>query len=270
MYKVYIKVDNMAFLLPINPDEVKFVYETSINRYEIIGLGEIAEFSSNKLISTELKSFIPSENTNLITNSTIDAKTFVNAINDARAVGEVIELIIRRDTLDNIDLNCYVSTFNVIEKGGEVGDIYYELSLLQWRPHEPQIVEIQQPAPIKISVPIQQTGSQYIAQVSGMTNTEVKETKEVVVKEEEKPTTTSEIVQGDSVIINGKGYNTAGGFLNLHKVFNNTNGVVDSILTNKAYPYRVKFKGMSAKSDYISISYYFKKESLTKASGGTR
>ena len=273
MYKVYIKINNMAFMLPINPDEIKFTYEVSINRYEIIGLGEIAEFSSDKLISTQINSFIPSENTNLITNSYVSAKDFVNEINEARGIGQVIELIIRRDTLDNIDLNCYVSNFNVIEKAGEVGDIYYELQLLQWRPHEAQVVDIQQPAPIQITVPIQTTGSQYIAQVTGMTNTDNTkkdniEKKEVKVTETEKANTTSEIIQGDAVVVNGNGYNTAGGFLNLHKLFNNYNGTVDSILTNKTYPYKVKMKGLSAKSDYISISYYFKKESLTKKTSG--
>lgn len=283
MYKVYIKINNMAFLLPINPDEIKFTYEVSINRYEIIGLGEIAEFSSDKLTSTQINSFIPKINTNLITNSQVNAKDFVNEINEARSVGQVIELIIRRDTLDNIDLNCYINSFNVIEKAGEVGDIYYELQLLQWKPHEAQIVDIQQPAPIHITVPIQTTGSQYIAQVSGMSNTEKKQTTqdsekvdknvEVKVGEKVKANTTSELIVGNQVVINGKGYQTPNGIpytsmgqttnINFEKTFNNVTGTIDSISKLATYPYRIKFP-----TQYTTLTYYFKKESLTKKMTG--
>ena len=40
-YIIYFKIDDVALKLPINPEEIKFTYETTINKYEIIGLGEI-------------------------------------------------------------------------------------------------------------------------------------------------------------------------------------------------------------------------------------
>lgn len=273
-YVIYFKIDDMALKLPINPEEVQFVYETAINRYEIIGLGEISEFSADKLVSTQINSLLPSINTNLITNSNVTAKTFVDKVNSARSEGEVIELVIHRDSLDNINLNCYVQQFNVIEKAGEVDDVYFGVNLLEWRPHSAQIVDIQQPAPIQIQVPVETTASQYLAlvnsnakktenntKVNAMTGTDIKE---IRVEATEKPITTSEIVRGDYVTVNGNGYNTAGGFLGLHKRFNTFRGKIESIVTDKPYPYKIRTNEKSGKSDSITLSYYFAKSSISK------
>ena len=48
------------------------------------------------------------------------------------------------------------------------------------------------------------------------------------------------------------------------KLFNNYKGTIDSIVTGKKYPYKVKTKA-SDKIEAISIAYYFEKGSLRKA-----
>lgn len=292
MHNYYLKVNNMALHLPINPSDVTFKYEVSIDRYEIIGLGEISEFNSDKLVETQINSFIPRENTNLITNSSISAKTFVNELNKARKQGQVIELIIRRDTLDNIALNCYIGTLRVTEKGGEVGDVYYEISLIEWRPHNVQVVDIQQPAPIQITVPVETSGSEYIANVTAMTQTQ----KSTANQQEEmnknpslvdmlkardrakinelnsRASASAEIVKGNRVIVNGKGSTlnkiskTYGGMIT-YKTFNNAKGIVESIMPSGDYRYGVKI------SSNLGMKFYFSKSSLKKeysGGGGTR
>ena len=266
LYSIYIKVGNIALKLPINPEEVKFVYSVGINKYNIIGLGEIAEFNNNKLVETQMRSFIPNENTNLITNSTIRAREFVNEINDARENGEVGELIIKREVLDNIAMDCYITDFNVIEKGGEKNDVYYEISFTEWKPHEPRIVEIQQPAPIQIKVPVNETASQYIAQVDRDTSTKPKE--EIRVEEEERPATTPEIIRGDLVVINGDGYSLpnnnkqGSNYFNNSKKFSNHKAVIISVCKSDQFPYAIQ-----QASSFGQIKWYFRKESLEKKGG---
>ena len=261
LYSIYIKVGNTALKLPINPDEVKFKYSVGINKYNIISLGEIAEFNSNKLTETQIRSFIPRINTNLITNSTIRAREFVNEINDARENGEVVELVIKREALDNIAMDCYITNLNVIEKGGEKNDIYYEISFTEWKPHEPKIVDIQQPAPIQIKLPINESPPQQ--QIN-------RDTKEVRVQEEERPKVTSQIIRGDLVIVNGTTYsmgvNNKGkslAFIEM-KLNNHKTVIIDVDKKNRDYPYRFK---SDRKIQGTLLDAYAPIECLTKLGG---
>lgn len=284
MYSIYIKCDDIALHLPINPSEITFKYEVSINRYEIIGLGEISEFNSNKLIETNISSFIPDVNTNLITNSRISANTFINSLNNAREEGQVIELIIKRDILDNIALNCYIGTLNVTERGGEVGDVYYDLSLIEWQPHDVQIVNIQQPAPIQIQVPINISGSEYLAMVSAMTGTQLanqngsnkKSQSEIEMLKardqarinelNNRAKATSNIIQDDTVTINGKGFTMPNGNVNstlgTWKTFNNAKGKIVSVCYSNQNPYKVNLLGSA------NMNFYFTENCITKRYSG--
>ena len=53
-----------------------------------------------------------------------------------------IRLIITRNELFDTNLRCIVSEFEITDKGGEPGDIYYSIKLREYRDYSPRTVSI--------------------------------------------------------------------------------------------------------------------------------
>ena len=256
MYNIFLKIEDVALQLPINPEEIKFKYETSINRYDIVGLGEISEVNADKLIETSISSFIPRINTNLITNSDIIAQRFFEKIDEARKTGQVIELVINRDSLEDIAMDCLIGVFNIIEKAGEVDDVYYELSLVQYREHEPIKLDIQKPAPLPLIIPVNQTFSQ-----TSSNDNSIPVRREGTAKAS--ANVSIGLSKGDAVICNNKGYAFKSGFLGLGLKVNNQEGKILNIYKGEKYPYQVSMVVVDKNGNKQGYSYHFQKEDLT-------
>lgn len=71
-----------------------------------------------------------------------DPEEYVKKIESAMRAKQKIRLIITRDRLYDTNMRCIVSEFETTDKGGEPRDIYYSITLREYRDYSPQTVSI--------------------------------------------------------------------------------------------------------------------------------
>lgn len=145
-YGIYIISSGQQLRLPVLPDEVSVTYDGDNTQYNVIGIGEVVIPRHNKLATVTIDSFFPR---NMYTSATCVSawyapEYYVNYIRNLQQSQAVVQLIINRydntELMFNTSFLCVISTFTVIDKGGESGDIYYSLSLQEYRDIQPQLV----------------------------------------------------------------------------------------------------------------------------------
>lgn len=147
--------------LPVNPQEVTITYPGNPTNYDVEGLGDIIIPRKVKLATLSFESFFPREGVfqtllnNQYTNYTPD--WFVNFFRRLQVSGRPFELTIVRgsDTLNIYDndsnnpsktgtmffdtvMKAVLLDFSISDKGGEPGDIYYTMSLSEYRDASPK------------------------------------------------------------------------------------------------------------------------------------
>lgn len=147
--------------LPVNPQEVTITYPGNPTNYDVEGLGEIIVSRKVKLATLSFESFFPREGVfipllnNQYTNYTPD--WFVNFFRRLQKSGQPFELTIVRgsDSLNIYDndsnnptktgtmyfdtvMKAVLLDFSISDKGGEPGDIYYTMSLSEYRDASPK------------------------------------------------------------------------------------------------------------------------------------
>lgn len=117
-------------IIPVNPPKIS-VSDGGVDYkdIDIIKGGERTVIGDDKLSSVSFSSFFPARYDSSYCNSRIDPAEAVRSIIRWRASGQPVKLLI---TGLNINMYATIRSFNFEERGGEPGDIYYDLSLKQF------------------------------------------------------------------------------------------------------------------------------------------
>ena len=122
--------------LPINPlEEVSFSVSGDNKTFSIVSLGEISELGNRKQISVSIKSLFVTSNNNFPTGDY--TSQIIKMIDDKKPVQFII-------TGGGFDTNILVSidSFKYDMPYGEGGDVYYSLSLKEYREHKAKTLVI--------------------------------------------------------------------------------------------------------------------------------
>lgn len=223
---IYLEFDKHKMRLPVNPEELEISHPTDNQDFNVIGVGQVVVPRKPSLRKISWESWFPSVYSDPYVAGTDTPEEWHYFLTTAMQKQVVIRCIISRSGLYDTNVSCVVEDFTTTDKGGEPGDIYYSLTLREWKDYAPKTVQIiQQPTPT-------QPAAQAAAQP-------------------ERPVETPTLRVGAQVIVNGKYWYTSYG----DKPFgtaNNLKTTIFRIVESNPYPISVGYYGW-VKRDQIQI-----------------
>lgn len=143
-YGIYLSVDDGAqgFRLPVNPPEIEVEIPGEGKTYRIVALGEINSIQTPSLSEISFESVFPAQRYPFVVGEELlEPSSYVEMIDEWRSQKKVVRLIVTDGTVD-INMLASIEDFTWREVAGAVGDIEYEMTLRQYRPYGPKLVEI--------------------------------------------------------------------------------------------------------------------------------
>lgn len=221
--KIYLKFGSRKMTIPVNPEEITVSYPTDNKEYDIIGIGKVVVPRKPALKEVSWESFFPSGTRDpYVDHDADDPQDYVKKIENAMKSKQTIRLIITRDELYDTNMRCIVSEFETTDKGGEPGDMYYSITLQEYRDYSPEVVSIVT-APAAQEQPVQAT------------------------KTEERPVETPVMRVGATVIANGRYWYSSTGAKPFGTA-NNLQTTVTRIVQGAQYPICIGSYGWIAES----------------------
>lgn len=148
-YSIFMDSQGTTIQFPVMPEEISVKYPSTNQTYNLLSIGEIVRARLPGLAEYKWESFFPAKTAPWINTagSFKPPEFYINTINDYKQKGNPIRLIISRwadgGKLFDTNTQAVVEDFEVKEKGGEVGDFYYSISLKEYRPYTAKTVTVQ-------------------------------------------------------------------------------------------------------------------------------
>jgi hypothetical protein len=135
---------------PVNPDKIEMKYPGDNKTYNVLDIGEIVVPRLPKLAQYSWDSFFPIDSTAsyvLTKNDFYRPAEWIGQLQRWQTTRQVLRFILHRGTVNSTNLPdtntlCVIENFDTSEHGGEVGDAYYKIALMQYRPYAPQKVAL--------------------------------------------------------------------------------------------------------------------------------
>lgn len=146
-YGVYIKTDKQSIQFPVNPQELSVSYGGDNTNYNLIGKGEVIIPRRPKLATVEISSFFPRNSymVGTVSNSWYKPEDYVRFIKTLQERRQVFQFIVNRwdseSPMFDSSFNAVVQDFTITDKGGESGDVYFVLTVSEYRDTSAQKVE---------------------------------------------------------------------------------------------------------------------------------
>jgi len=142
-YIVYFDVDGLLYKLPVNPEEIKETTAMSIEKHEILKLGQIAVPAYMELREFSFETEFPHDICSYVENPDefIGAKTFLTTLKKIRESFLPVRFVYGTDTNDSGKISrkegdsvlVLIEELEITEKAGEEGDKYVSFKLLEYR-----------------------------------------------------------------------------------------------------------------------------------------
>ena len=131
----------IEFQLPVNPEKIQVKWGRKTETVNILNLGEVDFTTGDKLKEISFSSFFPSEYVpTYCTTASLPTPTSADAVMNAwqsrfqepeKGLKDPIQLIITG--AQDINIYALLTSYESEEKGGEPGDIYYNVAFREWR-----------------------------------------------------------------------------------------------------------------------------------------
>lgn len=134
--------------LPVNPSELTVNRDGETTSYNMIDKGEVIIPRNTKLSTVEISSFFPRNSyiSGVVQDSWYTPEGYVKFFTALLESKCVFHFIINRwdgdEEMFDTEFDAIITSFKITDKGGESGDIYYSLSVSEYRSTEPQQVEV--------------------------------------------------------------------------------------------------------------------------------
>lgn len=214
---IYLKFGKRKLKIPVNPEELKVKYPSKNKEYDILGIGQVVAQRRPGLKEVSWEGFFPGARSDPYVNSNAKSpEVYVKQIEKAMKNKQKGRLIVSRSDLYDMNMRCIVDDFQTTDKGGEPGDMYYSITLKEYRDYAPKTVSI-------ITAPAE---PQPAAQVSEATT------------ETDRAIETPVLRVGATVVVNGAYcYDSSGS--KPHGAANNITTTVTRIVSGADYPIHV-------------------------------
>ncbi|MEY8339074.1 hypothetical protein AALB16_13835 [Lachnospiraceae bacterium 62-35] len=129
--------------IPVNPEELEIRYPSDHKEYDVLGIGQIVMPGKPGLREISWESFFPASFSDpYVDRGAERPETYVKRIKEAMETKEAGRLIISRSGLYDTNIRCIISEFRTKDKGGEPGDMYYSITLKEYRDYSPKVINI--------------------------------------------------------------------------------------------------------------------------------
>ena len=136
-YSVYIKYRGKNYKLPVNPEEIKKTQKLNVEKYQVLGSGQVSVPSYQALHEYSFECELPHQEMHYMEpGGRADPDWYLSMLTNAQKRKEPVRLIYSNGMTDDESTEVLVESCTVAEKSGEEGDKYLSLSFLQYR--EPQ------------------------------------------------------------------------------------------------------------------------------------
>lgn len=172
-YQITLSFGSTVIHIPVMPEKLTVKSPGKNETATVLELGEINRIKQRGLRQVSWESHFPANNAPYVTGWEDAAPVdYVQGIEDARDSRESGRFSITGTDL-NINMAVAVEDFSYEERGGEVGDIYYSITLKEWKDYSAMTVSLPSPKKAVKSAPAR---SGKPAEASAKTHTVVKGT----------------------------------------------------------------------------------------------
>lgn len=143
-YSIFFDYNNTTYRIPVNPEEIKVENNLSIDKYNVLGLGEVAVANYKELNSYSFETEFPFNITSYV-NYNKDFKNsdfWINLFETWMKNKAVVRFIATNGIGKDINTLVLIESMGVTEKAGEEGDKYISLELLEYREFNKKIAII--------------------------------------------------------------------------------------------------------------------------------
>lgn len=220
MFGIYFHTSKQTVRLPMNPSELTIRYDGDNTNYNLISLGEVVIPRNAKLATVEMSSFFPRNAfmAGTASDSWYKPEFYVDFFRMLQRNKVVFLFIVNRyDDMKPVfdtSFKAVVSSFEITDRGGESGDIYFNLSIQEYRNTEPQSVE-----------------KAYVNEENDTT---------YLAKTKQRDVDNAELIVGDMVTVSGPAFETddqlTTALAMTKKILTKANGVVQRVLPPSAQP----------------------------------
>lgn len=127
--------------LPVLPDQIEISTGLTNNTFDVVSIGEIGIIGNRKLNTVKIASFFPGYYASYCQYQDIPVPyEAVAKIEKWRDSKKPIRLAIS-GTPVKANMPCMIEEFSYREKGGQPGDVYYDLSLKEYRFIKTRVIE---------------------------------------------------------------------------------------------------------------------------------
>lgn len=231
--KIYLKIGGKKITIPVNPEEVEVKHPTEDKTENILGVGEVLIPVKPSLREVSFKSFFPGDDDVFVTKYR-SPKSLVKKIESAWKGRVKCRIIITRSNDCDLNMLCVIKDFETTDKGGEPDDLYYSITLMEYREYGAQTMQIvTHTAPESAVEPQSVNGIEWTLATGN-----AQKVATLAPTGEQRPVETSEPIRDMLVTVNGAYYATSDGGEPVHQASNLTGSLV-RIEKGKPYPYLV-------------------------------
>lgn len=143
-YSIFFDYSNKTYRIPVNPEEISIENNLSIEKYNILNLGEVAVANYKELNKYSFETEFPYEVTSYV-NYTNDFKSsdfWINLFEDWMKNKTAVRFIASNGKGKDINTLVLISSMNVTEKATEEGDKYVSFELVEYRKFDKKVAVV--------------------------------------------------------------------------------------------------------------------------------
>lgn len=151
MYYFYFVLEGEAIQLPIPPDKLKLKINNKNKVVELLNIGDVNILKDPGLSEFDFKILLPGQLLPFATyqNGFKEPEYFLERFEKYKVKKKPIRFIVSRvapwgEPLFDTNMLVSLESYPVEEKAGEVGDIYVDIKLKQYKNYKTQVVEIKE------------------------------------------------------------------------------------------------------------------------------
>lgn len=141
-YSIFFTYEDQVLELPHNPETMPVELGGENQQYNVLGIGPITVPRTPKQKRIQIESYFPHD-------AEILPETYIKFFQDAMYEQRILVYTPVRAYEDGTSytggddgFQCLVENFTTEERGGETGDFYYSLEIVEYRDYSPTIIEV--------------------------------------------------------------------------------------------------------------------------------
>ena len=143
-YSIFFDYNNKTYRIPVNPEEISIENNISIEKYNILNLGEVAIANYKELNKYSFETEFPYEVTSYV-NYTNDFKSsdfWINLFEEWMKNKTAVRFIASNGKGKDINTLVLISSMKVTEKATEEGDKYVSFELVEYRKFDKKVAVV--------------------------------------------------------------------------------------------------------------------------------